>query len=182
MLQDRGGLGLTTLQDQSDRFVRVIKQEIGEDAGKKKKADQEDDAPPVKKMLTGVNTQFRSNTPQLFMDIDRAKVASLGVSFDDVNQTVNIFLGSLYVNSYNDFGRYWQVTLQADREFRSKVEDVNLLQVRNNKGQMVPLGTLVKLRRFRPRFRQALQPVRGGADHWLAAARQQLGRRDRCGG
>jgi multidrug efflux pump len=146
MLQDRGGLGLTTLQEQSEGFVRTLKQQVGEDAGKKKKADDDADAPPPKKMLTGLNTQFRSNTPQLFMEIDRAKVASLGVSFDDVNQTVSIFLGSLYVNSYNDFGRYWQVTLQADREFRSKVEDINLLQVRNYKGQMVPLGTLVKLR------------------------------------
>ncbi len=157
MVQDRGGLGLAALQEQSDQFVRTLKQEIGEDAGKKKKslAEAESDAPPqpVRKMLTGVNTQFRSNTPQLFMDIDRAKVASLGVSYDDVNQTLQIYLGSLYVNSYNDFGRYWQVTLQADRDFRSQVEDVNLLQVRNNKGQMVPLGTFVKLREdFGPVF------------------------------
>src|SRR5439155_263885 len=97
-------------------------------------------------MLSGVNSQFRSNTPQLYMDIDRTKVASLGVALNDVNQTLQIYLGSLYVNSFNEFGRHWQVTVQADREFRSRVEDVNLLQVRNNKGQMVPLGTLVDVR------------------------------------
>ena len=93
-----------------------------------------------------MSTQFRSNTPQLFVDIDRTKVASLGVSLDDVNQTLEIYLGSLYVNSFNEFGRYWQVTVQADGKFRNRVEDINLLQVRNNQGQMVPLGTLVNLR------------------------------------
>jgi multidrug efflux pump len=92
--------------------------------------------------LSGVNTQFRSNTPQLYMDIDRNKVASLGVSLDDVNQTLEIYLGSLYVNSFNEFGRHWQVTLQADRQFRSDEKDIDQLQVRNNQGQMVPLGTV----------------------------------------
>ena len=97
-------------------------------------------------MLTGVNTQFRSNTPQLFMDIDRIKVAAaLEVSFDDVNQTLQIYLGSLNVNFFNAYGRFWQVTLQADLQYRSRVEDINLLQVRNQQGQMVPLGTLVSV-------------------------------------
>jgi multidrug efflux pump len=96
--------------------------------------------------LTGVSTQFRSNTPQLYMDIDRAKVAALGVSFDDVIQTLQIYLGSLYVNSFNEFGRHWQVTVQAAGSFRDQVEDINLLQVRNKSGQMVPLGTLVNVR------------------------------------
>ena len=68
------------------------------------------------------------------------------MSLDDVNQTLQIYLGSLYVNSFNEFGRHWQVTLQADRQFRWRSEDVNLLQVRNNQGQMVPLGTLVNVR------------------------------------
>ena len=95
--------------------------------------------------LAGVTTQFRSNTPQLFLDIDRDKVASLGVSLDDVNQTLAMYLGSLYVNSFNDFGRHWQVTIQADGQLPQPVEDINLLQVRNNKGQMVPLGTLVNV-------------------------------------
>jgi multidrug efflux pump len=97
-------------------------------------------------MLANVNTQFRSNTPQLYMDIDRIKVAALGVSLDDLNQTLQIYLGSFYVNSFNEFGRHWQVTLQADSRFRSHVEDINLLQVRSNQGQMVRLGTLVNVR------------------------------------
>src|SRR5262249_51654420 len=73
--------------------------------------------------VTGVSTQFRSNTPQLYMDIDRAKAAALGVSLDDVNQTLQIYLGSLYVNSFNEFGRHWQVTVQAAGNFRDQVED-----------------------------------------------------------
>ena len=57
-----------------------------------------------------------------------------------------MYLGSLYVNSFNEFGRHWQVTVQAEGEFRDRVEDINLLQVRNKSGQMVPLGTLVDVR------------------------------------
>ena len=93
MVEDRGGLGLAALQGQTDALTRKMR--AGGD-------------------LTGVSSQFRSNTPQLFMDIDRTKVESLGVSLDDVNQTLQMFLGSLYVNSFNEYGRYWQVTVQAE--------------------------------------------------------------------
>ena len=95
-----------------------------------------------KPAVATATTLFRANTPELFLDIDRAKVASLGVSLDNVNQTLDMFLGSLYVNSYNAFGRHWQVTVQADAKFRDRVEDINLFAVRNNKNQMVRLGTL----------------------------------------
>jgi len=129
-VEDKAGLGLATLQDQTDKLIRKVK-------------DLKVKGAPA---LAGVNSSFRSNTPQLYMDIDRAKAAALGVSLDDLNQTLEIYLGSLYVNSFNDFGRHWQVTLQAEGDFRNGVEDLNLLQVRNNKGQMVPLGALVELR------------------------------------
>src|SRR5207302_2048814 len=125
MVEDRGGLGPAALQRQTDALVAKLK------------------ANPA---LTGASTQFRSNTPQIFADIDRAKVASLGVSLLDVNQTMGTNLGSLYVTSFNEFGRYWQVTVQADASYRSRVEDINLLQVRNQWGQMVLLGTLVNPR------------------------------------
>src|SRR5205814_4940688 len=92
------------------------------------------------------STQFRSNTPQLFADIDRPKVSSLGVSLLDVDQTLGMYLGSLYVTSFNEYGRYWQVTIQAEGKYRNRTEDVNLLQVRNRWGQMVQLGTLVNTR------------------------------------
>ncbi len=60
-----------------------------------------------------------------------------------------MYLGSLYVNSFNEFGRHWQVTVQVEGEYRNRLEDINLLQVRNKWGQMVPLGTLVKVQRDR---------------------------------
>jgi multidrug efflux pump len=122
MVEDRSGLGLANLQRQTDELTRLLKSEPG---------------------LAGVTTQFRSNAPQLFLDIDRAKAQSLGLSFDDVNQTLSMYLGSLYVNSFNQFGRHWQVTVQADGHFRDRIEDINLFQVRNQRGGMVPLGTLV---------------------------------------
>ena len=94
----------------------------------------------------GRSSQFRANTPELFMDIDRAKAAALGVSFNDLNQTLGINLGSLYVNSFNAFGRHWQVNVQAQGEYRNRLSDIHLLAIRNNQGQMVPLGTLAEMR------------------------------------
>jgi multidrug efflux pump len=125
IVEDQVGLGLPALQENTDKLVRVLRDQRG---------------------FNNVATQFRSNMPQLYFDIDRAKVASLGVSLDDVNQTLDIYLGSLYVNSYNDLSRDWQVTLQADGPFRTQANDINLFQVRNNRGQMVPLGTLITVR------------------------------------
>jgi multidrug efflux pump len=146
MVQDRGGLGLPTLQNQTDKFIRKIKLQIGEDALLQQKPvpdDDDDDDEPLRQMLAGVNTQFRSNTPQLFMQIDRTKVASLDIALEDVNQTLQIYLGSFNVNRFNEYGRFWQVTIQAEGRFRARMEDINQLQVRNRSGQMVPLGTLV---------------------------------------
>jgi multidrug efflux pump len=125
MVEDRGGLGLRELQSQTDTLVRKLQKE------------------PT---TVGVITQFRSRTPQLYLDVDRTKVESLGVDINDVNQTMQIYLGSSYVNSFNAFGRHWQVKLQAEGQFRNELKDVNLLQVRNKFGEMVPLGTLVRLR------------------------------------
>ena len=65
-----------------------------------------------------VATQFRALTPELYLDIDRAKVASLGVPLADVNRTLEVYLGSLYVNNFNAFGRDWQVNVQAEGAFR----------------------------------------------------------------
>jgi multidrug efflux pump len=125
VVEDRGGRGLETLQLQTDRLTRNLRRERG---------------------LADIATGFRSLTPQLFLDIDRTKAQSLGVSFQDVNQTLSMYMGSLYVNSFNEFGRHWQVTVQAEGDYRNRVENLNLLQVRNKWGQMVPLGTLVNVR------------------------------------
>jgi multidrug efflux pump len=125
VVEDRSSLGLHALQRETDMLVQRLQALPG---------------------LTSVATLFRSRTPQLYLDIDRTKTAALGVSFDDLNQTLSMYLGSLYVNSFNQFGRHWQVTIQAEGEFRNRVEDINLIQVRNKWQQMVQLGTLVKPR------------------------------------
>jgi multidrug efflux pump len=125
VIQDRGDLGLVELQRQTDVVVRELRKVPG---------------------LDNVATQFRSNTPQLKLEIDRTKVATLGVALTDVNQTLAMYLGSLYVNSFNEFGRHWQVTVQADGKFRDRVEDVSLFQVRNSSGRMVPMGTLLNFK------------------------------------
>jgi multidrug efflux pump len=125
MVEDRGGRGLEVLQAQTDALTRRLSSQPG---------------------LADVSTGFRSRTPQLFLDIDRTKAEALGLSFDDVNQTLGMYLGSLYVNSFNFFGRHWQVTVQLEGDYRNRVEDINLLQVRNKWGQMVPMGTLVNAR------------------------------------
>jgi multidrug efflux pump len=127
MVEDRGGRGLLSLQEQTDLLTRNLRTQPG---------------------LADVSTGFRSQAPQLYLDIDRTKAEAMGVPFDDVNQTLSMFLGSLYVNSFNAFGRHWQVTVQSEGEYRNRVEDINLFQVRNNRGQMVPLGTLVHARGY----------------------------------
>ena len=96
-----------------------------------------------------------------------------------MNQTLSMYLGSLYVNSFNEFGRHWQVTVQTEGDFRNRIEDINLLQVRNKWGQMVPLGTLVHVARDRrPDLGDALQPLHVRADH-RQLARGQLRGADR---
>lgn len=125
MVEDRGSLGLPSLQKNTDALVAELTKVNG---------------------LLGVFTMFRSNTPQLYMDIDRSKVRAMGVSIYDVNQTLQIFMGSLYVNNFNLFGRYWQVNIMADGKFRNEIKDIDLLKVRNSQGNMAPLGTLVDIR------------------------------------
>jgi multidrug efflux pump len=125
MVEDKSALGLNVLQQQTDALVARLQQEP---------------------QLAGVTTQFRSRIPQLYMDIDRAKLQALGVSFDEAFPAVQIFLGSLYVNSFNKYGRHWQVNVLSEGKFRSQPDKINLFQVRNHAGQMMPLGTVVQMR------------------------------------
>lgn len=86
---------------------------------------------------------YNINVPQLYADLDRTKAVQLGVPINDVFQAMQIYLGSLYINDFNKFGRTYQVVAQADKEFRSKPEDIGNLKVRNAAGEMVPLNTMV---------------------------------------
>lgn len=95
--------------------------------------------------LAGIFSSYQINVPQLFADLDRAKAEQLGVSVSDVFQTLQIYLGSLYVNDFNAFGRTYSVRVQADLQFRAHAEDIGRLKVRSATGQMIPLSTLLKV-------------------------------------
>ena len=95
--------------------------------------------------LTGIFSSFQINVPQLFADLDRSKAEQLGVSVTDVFQTLQIYLGSLYVNDFNAFGRTYSVRVQADAKFRAQPEDIGQLKVRSASGQMIPLSALLKV-------------------------------------
>ena len=96
--------------------------------------------------LSRLFSSFTINTPQLDADVDRVKAKTQGVPLQNVFETMQINLGSLYVNDLNRFGRTYQVVAQADAPFRAKPEDILRLKTRNNAGELVPLGTLVKVR------------------------------------
>jgi len=95
--------------------------------------------------LAGLFSSFQLNVPQLYADIDRTKARQLGVSVSDVFDTLQIYLGSVYVNDFNRFGRTYTVRVQADAPFRSHAEDIGRLKVRSSNGEMVPLSALMKV-------------------------------------
>lgn len=95
--------------------------------------------------LAGLFSGFQINVPQLHADIDRVKAKRHGVAVTDVFDTMQIYLGSLYVNDFNRFGRTYQVIAQADGPFRSHAEDIAQLKTRNAAGEMVPLGAVLKI-------------------------------------
>ncbi|MBC7858069.1 MAG: multidrug efflux RND transporter permease subunit [Burkholderiaceae bacterium] len=96
--------------------------------------------------LAGVFSSFQINVPQLFADVDRAKAKQLGVPLATIYQTLQINLGSLYVNDFNQFGRTYQVRVQADAPFRSQADDIAQLKVRSEKGEMIPLSSLMRVK------------------------------------
>ncbi len=125
IIEDRGNMGLEELQRVCDKIV-----EQGKDTDE----------------LTSLTHSLRANTPWLRLDIDRTKCLALGVPVSDVFNTLQIYLGSYYVNNFNEFGRTWQVNLQADQKYRNQAKDIGQLQVKNKDGQMVRLGTLLTVR------------------------------------
>ncbi|UGQ48152.1 efflux RND transporter permease subunit [Massilia endophytica] len=96
--------------------------------------------------LAGVFSSYQINVPQLFADVDRVKAKQMGVPLSTIYQTLQINLGSLYVNDFNQFGRTYQVRVQADAQFRSHAEQISQLKVRSNKGEMIPLSSLMRVK------------------------------------
>ena len=96
--------------------------------------------------LANVNSVWRASVPQIYADINRDKVLKQGIAVGDVYQSLQAFLGGIYVNQFNRFGRQWKVFLQAEASGRVKPEDINQFYVKNNDGKMVPLSALVTTR------------------------------------
>ncbi len=96
--------------------------------------------------LTGIFTSFQVNVPQIDVDMDRTKAKSQGVRIDTAFETMQAYLGSAYVNDFNQFGRTYQVNVQADEQFRQDPEQIAQLKVRNDKGEMIPLGSFMDVR------------------------------------
>jgi len=123
-VENQGGSPLAELQQVADEMVRAGNAQSG---------------------LSRLQTPFRSGVPQLYVDIDRDKAKGLGIPLGTVFGTLQASLGSAYVNDFNKFGRTWQVRVQADQKFRLKPEDVRRLEVRNDAGMMIPLGTFAQV-------------------------------------
>jgi HAE1 family hydrophobic/amphiphilic exporter-1 len=100
-----------------------------------------------------VSTTLIPDTPQIFANVDRDKVLKQGVELADVYRTLQAYMGGVFVNYFNRFGRTWQVYLQAEGKYRTTADDINLFYVRNPQGDMVPLETFVSMERtFGPEF------------------------------
>ena len=96
--------------------------------------------------LTQLFSSFQVNVPQLYADIDRTKARQLGVAVTDVFETMQIYLGSLYANDFNKFGRTYSVRVQADAKYRARADDISQLKVRSASGQMVPLAAVLNIK------------------------------------
>src|SRR5438045_8459914 len=97
--------------------------------------------------LTTIISGYRPNVPQYRVKIDRQKAKSMGVSMVDIGETLQTYLGSVYVNDFNLFGRTWQVYAQAEPQFRINPDTVAQLKTRNSRGEMVPLGAVAELQK-----------------------------------
>jgi len=124
MIEDRSDVGPDVLQGQTTNFI---------------------DAANQQKQLVGLFTVFKTNSPQLYLDVDRGACAIRGLDLGDVYATLQGSMGSRYTNDFNRFGRTWQVNVQAAPSARDKLDDVKRLKVRNMRGEMVPLGAVLKV-------------------------------------
>ncbi|MCG8584514.1 MAG: efflux RND transporter permease subunit, partial [Pirellulales bacterium] len=124
-LQDTASGSLNTLEQVADDIVAIGNNEN-----------------PV---VTRLNNNFRANVPQLYLEVDRVKAKKMNVPLENIFGTLQAYLGSAYVNDFNKFGRVYKVMIQADSQYRAVVEDINRLYVRNERGQMVPIQTLISI-------------------------------------
>jgi multidrug efflux pump len=124
-IEDRGGMGLESLYKETTATLQ--------------KGNQTPD-------LVGVFSSFDINVPQIDSHVDREKAKTYGIPLSDVFDTMQVYLGSLYVNDFNRFGRTYQVNVQAESPYRLQPEDINHLRTRNAAGEMIPLGSIVSVK------------------------------------
>jgi HAE1 family hydrophobic/amphiphilic exporter-1 len=125
LVEDRGNLGPVALQNACYRLIEVGRTQTG---------------------LTPLNVTYNASTPQIYADIDRTQVQYKGVTFNNLFSTLSTYMGSTYINDFNKFGRVYQVRAQADSRFRLSASDVMQLEVRNNKGEMMPLSAVTTIK------------------------------------
>ena len=123
-LQNRGEGGAPRLQEVTQQLLGAVHQDP---------------------MFGQVNTLWRANVPQLFVETDREKAKTLGVSLDELYGTLASTLGTFYVNDFNKFGRTWQVLMSAEPAFRKRPDDVGAIYVRSDEGRMIPLASLARV-------------------------------------
>jgi multidrug efflux pump subunit AcrB len=140
VVEDRTDLGRKTLQDVSEAIAPP---------GGLATVDRKPLDPPLRNALANLDdrpfTGFRADTPWLDLKIDRAMVKTLGVNVSELFNTLQVYLGSLYVNDFNRFGRTWQVNVQGESHFRKQIDDLKQLKVRNEQGRMVPLMSVASV-------------------------------------
>jgi multidrug efflux pump len=124
-IEDRSGMGLESLYKETTSTLQKGNQTPG---------------------LAGVFSSFDINVPQIDSHVDREKAKTYGIPLGDVFDTMQVYLGSLYVNDFNRFGRTYQVNVQAESSYRLQPEDISHLRTRNLAGEMIPLGSVVKIK------------------------------------
>ena len=125
MLEDRAGKSVVYLAENTDRFLRAAQK---------------------RPELARLNSSLNAKVPQVLVEVDRDKVLKQGVEVKDVYSTVQAFMGSLFVNYFNRFGRAWQVYIGAEKGYRTEAKEVMNFFVRNNKNEMLPLSSVVSIK------------------------------------
>jgi HAE1 family hydrophobic/amphiphilic exporter-1 len=123
VLEDRAGKDVQFLADNLNKFLEAARK---------------------RPEIAGLVSTFLPSVPQQFVSVDRDKVIKLGVPLNDVYRTIQAFMGGLFINYFNRFGRQWQVYIEAEGDYRTKAENVGQFFVRNNKGDMAPLSSFTK--------------------------------------
>jgi HAE1 family hydrophobic/amphiphilic exporter-1 len=149
ILEDRSGGDVKFLSDNLDKFMTAARK---------------------RPEIANLTTTFLPGVPQQFITVDRDKVIKQGVAINDVYRTIQTFMGGLFVNYFNRFGRQWQVYVEAEGEYRSRPENVGLFYVRNAAGEMVPISTLTKFEsRSGPEFTMRFNEYRSAQLNGAAA-------------